>query len=159
MVLSVFILSDRSGGNADFCLISGAGLFVGSGSALTRGGGGGLVIAWILSQSKRYSELDVPANRPSISGHHVVKCHAGSGRACNYVSVGHVIFLLGKLEKQTHCGDIRVSGGFYTLASRFIDPSVGMAVGWNYFMQWAATLPYELIVASFTIQFWDANFK
>ena len=48
-----------------------------------------------------------------------------------------------------------VSGGFYTYSSRFIDPSWGFAMGWNYVFQWAIVLPLELLVAGFTVQYWD----
>jgi yeast amino acid transporter len=47
-----------------------------------------------------------------------------------------------------------VSGGFYTYSTRFIDPSWGFAMGWNYVFQWAIVLPLELTVASFTIGYW-----
>lgn len=40
-----------------------------------------------------------------------------------------------------------VSGGFYTYSTRFIDPSWGFAMGWNYVFQWAIVLPLELVVA------------
>ena len=29
-----------------------------------------------------------------------------------------------------------VSGGFYTLAIRFLDPTFAFAMGWNYWLQW-----------------------
>jgi amino acid transporter len=48
-----------------------------------------------------------------------------------------------------------VSGGFYTYSARFIDPSWGFAMGWNYVFQWAIVLPLELLVAGFTVQYWD----
>jgi len=48
-----------------------------------------------------------------------------------------------------------VTGGFYTLVSRFIDPSWGFAMGWNYVAQWAVVLPLELTAAAFTLQYWD----
>ena len=50
-----------------------------------------------------------------------------------------------------------MSGGFYTLISRFIDPSWGFAMGWNYVAQWAVVLPLELTAAAFTVQYWDPN--
>lgn len=50
-----------------------------------------------------------------------------------------------------------ISGGFYTYAARFIDPSFGFAVAWNYLLQWAATLPLELTVCAITIQYWDPD--
>lgn len=48
-----------------------------------------------------------------------------------------------------------VSGGFYTLASRMLDPSFAFALGWNYVLQWAVVLPLELVVAGQVIQWWD----
>jgi len=48
-----------------------------------------------------------------------------------------------------------VSGGFYTFSTRFIDPSWGFAMGWNYVMQWAVVLPLELTVCGVTISYWN----
>lgn len=48
-----------------------------------------------------------------------------------------------------------VSGGFYTLASRMLDPSFAFAFGWNYVLQWAVVLPLEITVASSTVQYWN----
>ena len=48
-----------------------------------------------------------------------------------------------------------VSGGFYTYSTRFIDPSWGFAMGWNYVFQWAIVLPLELLVAGLTIHYWE----
>lgn len=50
-----------------------------------------------------------------------------------------------------------VSGSFYTYSARFIDPSWGFAMGWNYVFQWAAVLPLELTVCGITIQYWNPN--
>ena len=47
-----------------------------------------------------------------------------------------------------------ISGGFYTYSTRFIDPSWGFAMGWNYVLQWAVVLPLELTVAAITIDYW-----
>ncbi|KAK4166267.1 putative amino-acid permease [Cladorrhinum sp. PSN259] len=47
-----------------------------------------------------------------------------------------------------------VSGGFYTYSTRFIDPSWGFAMGWNYVMQWAVVVPLELTVCGITVQYW-----
>ncbi|GAA5953501.1 hypothetical protein JCM3765_005055 [Sporobolomyces pararoseus] len=48
-----------------------------------------------------------------------------------------------------------VSGGFYTLAVRFLDPGFGMAMGWNYFAQWVIVLPLEITAAGITVQYWE----
>ncbi|KAJ9142600.1 Amino-acid permease inda1 [Coniochaeta hoffmannii] len=93
----------------------GAGLFVGTGSALRRGGPASLIIDYI------------------IIG----------------VMMFNVVFALGELALL-----YPVSGGFYTLVTRFVDPSWGFAMGWNYFLQWFFILPFEIVVASFTINYW-----
>ncbi|KAK4243912.1 amino acid permease/ SLC12A domain-containing protein [Corynascus novoguineensis] len=50
-----------------------------------------------------------------------------------------------------------VSGGFYTYSTRFIDPSWGFAMGWNYVMQWAVVLPLELTVCAMTVGYWNED--
>lgn len=50
-----------------------------------------------------------------------------------------------------------VSGGFYTYSTRFISPSWGFAMGWNYVFQWAIVLPLELVVASITVGYWSPD--
>ncbi|KAG9235172.1 putative amino-acid permease inda1 [Amylocarpus encephaloides] len=96
----------------------GAGFFVGSGSALNRGGPATLLIDF------------------SIMG----------------VMIFNVVYALGELAVM-----YPVSGGFYTYSTRFIDPSWGFAMGWNYVFQWAIVLPLELVVASFTVGYWNPD--
>lgn len=50
-----------------------------------------------------------------------------------------------------------VSGSFNLYASRFIDPSVGFAVAWNYVAQFLTLLPLELVAASMTINYWNQD--
>jgi amino acid permease len=50
-----------------------------------------------------------------------------------------------------------VNGAFFTYSARFIDPSWGFAMGWNYAMSWLVVFPFELIAASITIRFWTGN--
>ncbi|KAK1251991.1 hypothetical protein MKX07_007470 [Trichoderma sp. CBMAI-0711] len=66
--------------------------------------------------------------------------------------VFNVVFALGELAIM-----YPVSGGFYTYATRFIDPSFGFAVGWNYFSLWFVVLPLELTVCSLVIQYWNQD--
>lgn len=61
----------------------------------------------------------------------------------------NVVYALGELAIM-----YPVSGGFYTYSTRFIDPSWGFAMGWNYVFQWAIVLPLELVVASITVEYW-----
>ncbi|KAK8927043.1 Amino-acid permease inda1 [Metarhizium anisopliae] len=94
----------------------GAGFFVGSGSALAKGGPASILICF------------------SIVG----------------FMVFNVVFALGELAVM-----YPISGGFYTYASRFIDPSFGFAVGWSYLFLWLVVLPLELTVCGLVIEYWD----
>ncbi|KAK1640207.1 amino acid permease [Colletotrichum phormii] len=47
-----------------------------------------------------------------------------------------------------------VKGAFYTYVCRFVDPSWGFAMGWDYAIAWLTVLPFELVAASITIKFW-----
>lgn len=64
----------------------------------------------------------------------------------------NVVYALGELAVM-----YPVSGGFYTLATRFVDPSWGFAMGWNYVFQWAIVLPLELTVCGMVMQYWDES--
>lgn len=55
------------------------------------------------------------------------------------------------------CVTFPVTGGFTTYATRFIDPSFGFAMGWNYALQWLILLPLELVAAAITIQYWNQD--
>lgn len=96
----------------------GAGLFVGSGSALSTGGPAALLLDF------------------AIIG----------------VMIFNVVYALGELAVM-----YPVSGGFYTYSTRFIDPSWGFAMGWNYVFQWAIVLPLELTVAGLTVEYWNVG--
>ena len=41
--------------------------------------------------------------------------------------------------------------------SRFLDPSLGFAVGWNFFYCYSITIPVELVASSLVIQYWNAT--
>lgn len=47
-----------------------------------------------------------------------------------------------------------VNGAFFTYAVRFISPSWGFAIGWDYAIQWLTVLPFELTAASITLDYW-----
>lgn len=68
------------------------------------------------------------------------------------VMIFNVVYALGELAIM-----YPVSGGFYTYSTRFVSPSWGMAVGWNYALQWAAVLPFEIVVAAECIRFWGLD--
>ncbi|EEY22850.1 amino-acid permease inda1 [Verticillium alfalfae VaMs.102] len=68
------------------------------------------------------------------------------------VMIFNVVFALGELAVM-----YPVSGGFYTYSTRFIDPSWGFAMGWNYVFQWAIVLPLELTVCGLVVAYWNDN--
>ncbi|KAI1770535.1 amino-acid permease inda1 [Hypoxylon cercidicola] len=66
------------------------------------------------------------------------------------VMMFNVVYALGELAVM-----YPVSGGFYTYATRFIDPSWGFAMGYNYVLQWAVVVPLELTVCAISISYWN----
>ncbi|RDA82823.1 hypothetical protein CP532_6098 [Ophiocordyceps camponoti-leonardi (nom. inval.)] len=50
-----------------------------------------------------------------------------------------------------------VTGAFTVYASRFIDPSLGFAMGWILLISWSLTLAVELVAAGLIIQYWNAG--
>ncbi|WP_102716156.1 amino acid permease [Paenibacillus castaneae] len=79
---------------------------------------------------------------------------AGPGGALlAYALIGVMVyFLMTSLgEMATH---MPVSGTFSTYATRFVDPSFGFALGWNYWYNWAITIAAELSAATLIMKFW-----
>lgn len=114
----------------------GAGLFVGSGSALSTGGPASVVICFMI-----------------IGVVSFVRYERYIGQRLTHLQMMfNVVYALGELSLL-----YPISGGFYTYSTRFIDPSWGFAMGWNYVFQWAIVLPLELVVAALTINFWGAD--
>ena len=52
---------------------------------------------------------------------------------------------------------IPISGAFTTYASRFVDPSLGFAMGWVYWFSWAITFALELTITGLLVQYWDPS--
>ncbi|CAK9437805.1 uncharacterized protein LODBEIA_P21830 [Lodderomyces beijingensis] len=84
--------------------------------------------------------------------------HTGgpAGLLIAYILIGTMIYCtvhsLGELAVT-----FPVSGAFVTYNTRFIDPSWGFAMAWNYAMQWLVVLPLELVAAAVTIKYWDTT--
>ncbi|KAJ7326284.1 amino acid permease/ SLC12A domain-containing protein [Mycena albidolilacea] len=49
------------------------------------------------------------------------------------------------------------AGGFIEFASRYIDPAMGFAMGWQFWFQAVMTAPVEITAASIVISYWDHN--
>ncbi|PWN47723.1 amino acid permease [Violaceomyces palustris] len=50
-----------------------------------------------------------------------------------------------------------VSGGFAHYATRFLDPSIGFALGYTYWYSFGITLPVEISASAIIIQYWDTT--
>ncbi|MBN6185365.1 amino acid permease [Aneurinibacillus sp. BA2021] len=79
---------------------------------------------------------------------------AGPGGALvAYIAIGIMVYFL-----MTSLGELAtympVSGSFSTYASRFVDPSLGFALGWNYWYNWSITIAAELAASTLLIKFW-----
>lgn len=82
---------------------------------------------------------------------------AGPGGALvAYAVIGIMVYFI-----MTSLGELAsfmpVSGAFSTYATRFIDPALGFALGWNYWFTWAMTLAAELSAATMVMKFWFPN--
>ncbi|MCG6197882.1 gamma-aminobutyrate permease, partial [Anoxybacillus sp. LAT_38] len=47
-----------------------------------------------------------------------------------------------------------VSGSFSPYATKFVDPSLGFALGWNYWYNWAITIAVELSAGALIMKYW-----
>jgi yeast amino acid transporter len=92
--------------------------------------------------------------------------HSGSGKAiANGGPVGAVIgytvvgILVGAMMYslgEMMCWDPS-AGGFIEFSSRYVDPALGFALGWQFWFQTVMTAPVEIVAASIVIQYWDQN--
>ncbi|KAJ3153738.1 hypothetical protein HDU86_005071 [Geranomyces michiganensis] len=75
------------------------------------------------------------------------------GALIAYAFMGFVVFCI-----MTALGEmatlIPVTGSFNHYASRFVDPALGFALGWNYWLSWAVTIATELAAAGVIINYW-----
>ncbi len=63
-----------------------------------------------------------------------------------------VFFLMTSLgEVATY---LPVSGSFSTYATRFVVPTLGFALGWNYWFNWVVTVAGDITIAAQVIQYW-----
>lgn len=79
---------------------------------------------------------------------------AGPGGALlAYVVIGFMVFLLMQSlgEMATY---LPVSGAFEEYSTRFVSPSFGFAIGWNYWYNWAITVAAELVAAALIMRYW-----
>ena len=49
------------------------------------------------------------------------------------------------------------TGSFGAYATKFVDPALGFALGWNYWYNWAITIAAEMVAGSLLMKFWFPN--
>jgi len=82
---------------------------------------------------------------------------AGPGGALlAYIIIGVMVYFImtGLAELAAF---MPTSGAFSTYATKFIDPALGFALGWNYWYSWAITLAAELSASTLVMKFWFPN--
>jgi yeast amino acid transporter len=104
----------------------GAGLFIGSGKALARGGPGAVVLDFGLIGLMLFCTVNALGELATL--------FPVQGRP--YLSIAEL-------------------GSFAVFSTRFIDPAWGFAMGWNYTIQWLTVLPFELVAAGLTVRYWN----
>jgi lysine-specific permease len=82
---------------------------------------------------------------------------AGPGGALlSYFIIGVMVYFL--MTSLAEMGAyMPVAGSFSTYASKFVDPSLGFALGWNYWFNWAITIAAELAAVTMIMKFWFPN--
>ncbi|GAB1318007.1 histidine permease [Madurella fahalii] len=116
---STLLARELKGRHLQMIAISGSigtGLFVASGKALSDGGPGSLLLAYLIVGIMLY---------------------------CTVQALGELAVVF------------PVAGSFSAFSTRFLDPSWGFAMGWNYALQWIVVLPLEIIAGALTIGYWD----
>lgn len=75
------------------------------------------------------------------------------GALVAYTTIGIMVYFL-----MTSLGELAtympVSGSFATYATKYVDPALGFALGWNYWYNWAITLAVEMVAAGIVVKFW-----
>ncbi|WP_137601036.1 amino acid permease [Paucilactobacillus nenjiangensis] len=79
---------------------------------------------------------------------------AGPGGALvAYAIMGMMVFFL-----MTSLGEMAtympLTGSFAAYSTKFVDPALGFAMGWNYWFNWAITIAVEITTAGVVVNFW-----
>ncbi|EGE87091.1 AAT family amino acid transporter [Blastomyces dermatitidis ATCC 18188] len=77
-----------------------------------------------------------------------------AGALIAYAFVGSIVYsvIVSLGEMATY---IPIAGAFTSYATRFVDPSLGFAMGWIYWFSWPITFALELTATGLIIQYWN----
>ena len=82
-----------------------------------------------------------------------IKTAGVGGSFLAYSIVGVMVYFLctGLGEMATYLPE---TGSFGSYSTKFIDPALGFAMGWNYWYNWAITIAAEMVAGSIVMKFW-----
>ncbi|MCY9806610.1 amino acid permease [Lentilactobacillus senioris] len=66
-----------------------------------------------------------------------------------------VYFLMTSLGEMAT--NMPISGSFAAYAGKYVDPALGFAMGWNYWFNWAITVPVDISTVALVMKFWLPN--
>lgn len=79
---------------------------------------------------------------------------AGPGGALvAYALIGIMVWLIMQALGEM-AAFLPVAGSFGEYGTRFVSPSFGFAIGWNYWFNWAITVAAELVAAALVMKYW-----
>lgn len=82
---------------------------------------------------------------------------AGPGGAiAAYTLLGVMVFFLMQSLGEMST-ELPIAGSFETYATKFVDPALGFALGWNYWINWAICVACELAAAPIVMHYWFPN--
>ncbi|WP_287065520.1 amino acid permease [Megasphaera sp.] len=88
-----------------------------------------------------------------VAGGETVSTAGPGGALVAYALIGIMVYFL-----MTGLGEMAsylpVSGSFEMYANRYVDKSLGFALGWNYWFNWAITVAAELVAGALIMKFW-----
>ncbi|KAF8835981.1 hypothetical protein BDN67DRAFT_984250 [Paxillus ammoniavirescens] len=105
---------------------------------------------------QRHVQMQVSIHRLFLGSGEAIKGAGPLGALIAYVLVSTVAFAsLCAIGEMTSFAPIM--GTFPYYASRWVDPALGFAVGWNYFYTNAITVSVEVSGAQLLISYWDSH--
>lgn len=82
-----------------------------------------------------------------------IKQAGPGGAVVAYICIGIMVYFL-----MTSLGEMATfmpdSGSFGTYATKFVDPALGFALGWNYWYNWAITVAAEMVAGALLMKYW-----
>lgn len=80
-----------------------------------------------------------------------------AGLVLGFAIMGSCIYCIVQAAGEMAVVYSNLVGGFNAYPSMLVSPTLGFAVAWVYWLQWACVCPLELVTASMTIKYWTTK--